>query len=396
MRGHIRQRTKGSYTIVISLGKDPETGKRKQQWVTVKGTKKDAERKLAELMHQVDTGTFIKPARLTVADYLKQWLQDYVAVNTSPRTHERYSEIVNLHLVPALGSIALMNLQPQHIQDCYAKALKSGRRNGKGGLSAFTVHKHHRVLFEALRHGVKRGLLIRNAAEAVDPPRPKFKEMSTLGPDEAHAFLEAARETPYYTLFHTALYTGLRRSELLGLRWCDVDLEMATLSVVQTLHRLRNGEYLVSQTKSRRSRRLVALPPSSAIMLREYREAQEATRSLIGVPLLTTGLVFSHPDGRPYRPDSVSRAFVTLAKAVGLNGVRFHDLRHTHATLMLRQGVHPKIVSERLGHSSVAITLDTYSHVVPGLQEKAARQFEEGLQRTFPETPVGSGALAKC
>lgn len=388
MRGHITQRSKGSYTIVVSLGRDPQTGKRRQQWVSVRGTKKDAERRLAQLLHQVDNGGLTKPTRLTVGQYLVQWLRDYAATNTSPRTYERYSEIVTMHLIPALGSLPLTGLQPQHIQACYARALESGRRNGRGGLSPLTVHKHHRVLYEALRHAVRQGLVIRNPAEAIDPPRPKVREMSTLGPEEVHALLNAAHGTPYYALFYTAVYTGLRRSELLGLRWCDVDLDLATMSVVQTIHRLRNSEYVISQTKSKRSRRLVALSPSLAILLREHRASQEVTRQLPSVPLSPTDFVFSHADGEPFRPDSVSRAFRSVAKAVGIHGVRFHDLRHTHATLMLRQGIHPKIVSERLGHSSVAITLDTYSHVVPGLQEAAARQFDEGLRASTVEVPV--------
>lgn len=391
MRGHIKQRTKGSWSIVVDIGRDPETGKRKQQWHTVKGTKKDAERELRAILTRLETGAYVKPAKLTVADYLEQWLRDYVAVNTAPRTCERYSEIVTLHLIPALGSLPLTGLQPQHVQGYYARALESGRRDGKGGLSALTVHKHHRVLYEALKHGVKHGLLVRNVAEAVDPPRPMHKEMATLGSEDVYTFLTASRETPYYTLFYTAIYTGLRRSELLGLRWCDLDLELASLSVVQTLHRLRTGEYVIRQPKSQKGRRLVAMSPSLAILLREYKRNEELSRRMLGLELLPSDLVFSHPDGTPLRPNSITRAFQTMAKSVGIKGVRFHDLRHTHATLMLRQGVHPKIVSERLGHSSVAITLDTYSHVLPGLQEAAARQFEEGLGTIPTRTPATVG-----
>ena len=391
MKGHVKQRSKGSWTIWIDIGRDPETGKRKQQTITVHGSKKDAERELRAILTRIEGGAHVKPTKLTVGEYLEQWLQDYAAVNTGPRTYEGYAGIVHGHLIPALGSIPLVALQPQHIQTYYSKALQSGRKDGKGGLSAQTIRHDHRVLFEALRHAVKQGMLIRNVAETVDPPHPEHKEMATLGLESVNKLLDAARRTPHYDLFYTALYTGLRRSELLALRWHRVDLELATLSVVETIHQLRNRQYVTRQPKSKRGRRLVALSPSLAVLLREHRTKQEATRGRLGLQLLPNDLVFSHPDGTPLRPNSITRCFKDLANSIGLYGVRFHDLRHTHATLMLQQGIHPKIVSERLGHSSVAITLDTYSHILPGLQEAAARKFDEGLQTASVEVLAAAG-----
>lgn len=390
MKGHIRKRSKGSWAIVIDLPRDPETGKRRQQWHTVHGSKKDTERALRELLHLVETNGYVQPSRMTLGEWLEQWLRDYAAVNTAPRTYEGYAGIVHAHLIPALGSIPLTALQARHIQAYYSKALQSGRKDGSGGLSSETVRHDHRVLFEALRHAVKQGVLIRNVAEAVDLPHPERKEMAALGPESVARLLDAARETPYYDLFYTAIYTGLRRSELLALRWQHVDLELATLSVVETIHQLRNGEYVTRQPKSKRGRRRVDLSPSLALLLREHKAKQEATRCQLGLLLLPNDLVFSHPDGTPLRPNSITRCFRELADSVGLYGVRFHDLRHTHATLMLRQGIHPKIVSERLGHSSIAITLDTYSHILPGLQEAAARKFDEGLQTTPVEVLAGA------
>ncbi len=389
MRGHLVKRSKGSWTIVLSLGRDPQTGKTKQQWQSVKGTKAQAEKVLADLLHRLDTGGLVKPSKLTVGTFLHQWLKDYAEVNTSPRTYERYEEIVRVHLTPALGVTPLLSLQPQHIQAYYSQALNSGRRDGKGGLSALTVYKHHRVLFEALKYAVKHGMLTRNVAEAVDAPRAEHKEMTIIGVDGVNSLLEAAKGTSYYSLFYTAIYTGLRRSELLGLRWQHVDLDMATLSVVETLHQRRDGGYFTKQPKSKKGRRSVAMSPALSVMLRTHKEEQEAFCEEIGTQIQATDLVFSHPDGSPIRPGSVTRAFKELSKAVGLNGLRFHDLRHTHATLMLQQGIHPKIVSERLGHSSIGITLDTYSHVLPGLQEAAAKRFEEGLTNGSPRVLNG-------
>ena len=385
MKGSLRQRSKGSWEICIDIGRDPATGKRRRHFEGIKGSKKDAERRLHELLHSLEQGSYIKPNRLTVAQFLEEWLRDYVRTNTAPRTAERYQEIVRIHLIPALGSLPVLVLQPHHIQNYYGSALESGRRDGKGGLSAQTVHHHHRVLYEALKYGVKHGILVRNVAEAVDAPRPEHKEVAILGANRVRLILDAVKETPYYSLFFTKAYTGLRRSELLGLRWGDVDLGKSTLSVTQTLHQLRGGKYIFREPKTKRSRRQIALSPSLAILLWEHRLKQEHARRLLGKPLEPTDLVFSHPDGRPIRPDSVTRAFQVIAQSLGLKGARLHDLRHAHATVLLEQGVHPKVVQERLGHSSVATTLDIYSHVVPGLQEAAARRFEEGLENVLIE-----------
>jgi integrase len=323
---------------------------------------------------------------MSVGEYLDQWLRDYAAIHVAPRTRERYTEICRLNIIPSLGFLPLTRLEPQHIQDFYSRALKEGRKDGKGGLSPRSVYHIHRILFEALKHAVKRGLLMRNPAEAVDPPRPGHREMTALTAEQLARFLEAARETPYHILFYIAAYTGLRRSELLALQWQDIDLNLAVLSVLRTLHRLKSGEYVFGEPKSRRSRRQVDLSPSVAILLRKHREEQEATFSLLGMPLTDSDLVFSGLDGQPISPDAVTKAFQRLSQRLGFRKLRFHDLRHTHATLLLQQGVHPKIVSERLGHSSVAITLDTYSHVLPGLQRAAAQRFDKAMQVATEES----------
>jgi len=389
MRGSIRQRSKGSWELCINTGRDPATGKRHRHFENVRGRKAEAQRRLRELLLSVEQGAYVKSDRITVAQFLEEWLQDYVATNTAPRTAERYQEIVRVHLIPALGSLPLLSLRPHHIQKYYAEAMESGRRDGKGGLSALTVHHHHRVFYEALRYGVKHGILIRNVAEAVDAPHPEHKELGILSASDVQLILDACKETPYYVLFFTLAYTGLRRSELLGLRWEDVDLQKSTLSVVRSLHQLRGGKYIFSEPKTKRSRRQIALSPSLTIVLWEHRLKQEHARKLLGEPLESTDLVFSHPDGRPIRPDSVTRAFPEIAKSVGLRDVRLHDLRHAHATILLQQGVNPKIVQERLGHSSVSTTLDIYSHVLPGLQEAAACQFDESFEHEVLQKNVG-------
>jgi len=209
MRGHLKKRGEGSWSYWLDLGRDSD-GKRRQQTGTIKGTKKQAESELARLISQIESGGYVKPvAKMTVADFLRQWIRDYANVNTTPRTSERYHEIVEKHLIPSLGSIHVTKLQPQQIQGYYTTALESGRRNGKGGLSPLTVNKHHRVLFEALRYGVKHGILARNIAESVDPPRGERKEISPLTFEDVDKLLEAAKDTPYYAIFYAATHTGM-------------------------------------------------------------------------------------------------------------------------------------------------------------------------------------------
>ena len=391
MRGHLRKRGKNSWTIVVDLGRDPSSGKRRQQWVSIKGNKRDADRRLGEILHQLDTGGMLMPAKTTVADFFKSWLRDYVETNLRPRTIEGYRMIIEAHLIPALGHILLGQLLPAHLQSYYTEKLKHGRRDGRGGLSARTVLHHHRVLSEALGHAVNWGLVFRNIAKAVTPPRPDHKEMNPLDRDGIILLLNAAQSTPYHPLLHLAIYTGMRRSELLGLRWKDVDFDMSNLSVVQTMHQLRDGRIIFQEPKTSKGRRMIALSPAAVISLRAHREQQEAERNTLGLQVTGDSLVFSKHGGRPLSPNSLSSAYTRLVKKAGLSHVRFHDLRHTHATLMLKQGVHPKIVQERLGHANISITLDTYSHVTPGLQEAAALRFDEGLCQEKPILlPVGT------
>ena len=381
MRGHIVKRYKNSYTIVLNLGVDPTNRKRKQQWFSVKGTKKDAEKRLAELLHQVDTGTFIKPDKITFGEYLNRWLEDYVRPNLSPRTVEGYESIVRCHIIPTLGKILMTQLKPEHLQRYQSEKLSNGRWDGKGGLEPRTVSHHHTTLHRALKIAVKWGLLTQNPADAIEPLRCQRNEVQTMDEDGVDTFLEAAKMTRYYPLFYLALYTGMRRSELLALRWSDVDLLYCQLSVNRSLHRLRDGSIVFNPPKTLRARRSIALTPSTVLVLKEHREKQEAVCLMMGSILNENDLAFSEPDGRPWLPDTVSHAWMKLARRLGMGHISLHDARHTHASLMLKEGIHPKIVQERLGHASIQTTLDIYSHVAPGLQEAAAVRFDEIFTR---------------
>lgn len=275
--------------------------------------------------------------------------------------------------------LPVTQLKPEHIQRHYTSILSKG-------LSASTVRYHYAVTHKALRTAMKWQPLKHNPADSVDVPRPRHNEMQTWDEYEVRRFLEAAKASPYYALFQTALFTGMRRSELLGLQWRDIDVQQ--IHVDRSLHHLKDGSYVFTEPKSAKSRRTIALSPSSVLALAEHKERQEGIRAMIGIPLAQDDLVFSTPEGKPLRPNTVTRAWTMLAVKAGVKPIRLHDARHTHATLMLKQGVHPKIVQERLGHSTIEMTLDVYSHVTPGLQEAAAENFDRLFNPERENEPV--------
>lgn len=399
MKGHIRKRGKDSWALVIELDRTPD-GRRNQRWHTVRGSKRDAERELAKLLNEVATGEYVEPSKMTVAEFLDQWLVTYAKPNVGPRTYERYEQIVRLHLIPNLGRNLLTKLNPMQIQTYYAAALQAGndhsgkrarrkdektavkdqKRDGeKKGLSPTTVLQHHRVLHKALECAVKWQIVARNVADAVEPPKRARREMQTLDAEQVRRLLQEAEDTEYYALIYVAVNTGLRRGELLGLKWEDIDLKEGTAQIRRSLQRIRGEGIVAREPKTHRSRRSVSLPPTVVEVLKKQRASQAKDRLFMGEAYRDSGLVFATSLGTPIEPANLSRRFDQLVKSAGLPHTRFHDLRHTHASLMLKAGVHPKIVSERLGHSAIGITLDTYSHVLPNLQKEAARKLDEQL-----------------
>lgn len=275
MRGHIRRQSPQSWEIVVELPRDPATGRRRQHFETVRGLKKDAERRLRELVTSLERGGFVQPNRITLGEWLNRWHQSYVIPNLKSQTADSYLSEIRTHLARNLGAVPLQKLSPQHLQDYYARAMLKGRIDGSGGLSATTVRYHHRILHRALKQALKMGYLERNVAEAVDPPRVRRQVMATMAREDVPRFLVVAQNNHYFVVFYTALYTGMRLGELLGLRWCDVDLKLGFVSVVQALYK-RNGVCQIGEPKSRSSRRRISLPASLVGILREYRLGQAA------------------------------------------------------------------------------------------------------------------------
>ena len=373
MRGNIQQRSKGSWRLRYD-GPEEINGRRNQITETVKGTKKDAEKVLRERLAAVENGGFIPKHQETVAEFMARWLETYAATNTTVRTQEGYRGNIQRYIVPSFGGVALQSLTAQHIQRLYAQMTERG-------LSARTVLHTHRVLNTALRHAVKWGILVRNVTEAATPPKPQSMEMEMWDEATTDRFMDAIAEHRFRDFYQLALVTGMRRSELAGLKWENVELVVGRLSVVSTRQRIIGQGILEGQPKTRRSRRSIALGPDTVEMLHEIRGQQMEQRLAAGDAWQETGYVLIQADGRPMNPIQVSQEFTKIVRKLGLPHLTLHGLRHAHATQLLTDNVNPKVVSERLGHSNIAITMDTYSHVLPGMQEAAAVYGERVLRR---------------
>lgn len=340
-----------------------EIGLRKRRYVYGQ-TKKDVQKKLLELQTQA-SGSFSDPKRMRVTDYLKHWLEDVAKPTIRESTFVRYEGLLRLHVMPSIGGLQLNAIQPSHIQNLY-------RQLEKDGASPRTREFVHAVLRKALQQALRWGYVQRNVCDLVTKARVPKRTMNCWNVAQVNHFLEVARGDRLFALYVIALTTGLRQGELFGLRWEDIDLHQNSLSVQRIVCEVA-GRISFGEPKTAKGRRRVELPASAVVALKEHRERmlQEG---------LHLGLVFCNAKGGPISKSNFRRdSFLPLLKEGNFSHTRFHDLRHTAATLLLSQGVHPKIVQERLGHAQIAITLDTYSHVLPSMQKEAAQKLDELL-----------------
>lgn len=369
MPGHLEKRHKGSWTIVIDLGRDPLTNKRKRLVRGFKGNKREAEKELARLINEYETGQYIEPSKIKLGQYLLRWLEDYGRPNLAPTTYYSYSKIMEKHIIPVLGNIILNKLQPMHLQQYYSQKLQT--------LSNRTVLYHHRVLKEALSHAVQWQLLSRNVADAVQAPKNKQKDIELPDLKNIDRLLNAAIEHRDYEIILCALFTGMRRGEILGLRWHDVDLKKNLIFVRNTLQRLPDKGLFFTEPKSKKSRRQILMPQFLSNILQNHRKRQLEEKLRLGQLYQDHDLVFPRPDGTPQDPGQLSHRFKDLVDNIGLSGLRFHDLRHFHATLLLAENINPKKVQERLGHQTISLTLDVYSHLIPSMQNEIAQKLDD-------------------
>jgi integrase len=377
MIGYKRKRGKRSWEVTVYRGKLP-TGKPDRIIRNIKGSARDADEFMAKLAHQVRTGSTIDDKKLTVTSYLKSWLRD-VASQLAATTYQRYAQIVNLRAIPEIGHVPLSKVQPVHIQALYTKWSAKRLDKRKGELSARSVLHHHRVLRNAFQQAVRLQLIHRNPFDAVKPPKCVPSKIAILDESEAAKLLQTAKESPIYVAVNIALLTGLRRGEILALRWSDIDWQRRLISVRQAIVQTKDG-LKFKEPKTRTSKRTVSIGQTLIEVLKKHRTQQGRNRWKFKDDYAPFDLVVAEDDGNPIIPQRLSDRFRSLVIAAGVTKVRLHDLRHSHASHALRAGIHPKVVSERLGHGGSAITLDLYSHVLEGMQEDAAIKVDEAIQ----------------
>jgi integrase len=383
MNGSIEKRvgTRGVSWYAKYSVTDPATGKRVHRRVSAK-TKAEAEAKLRAAIAAAERGQFGSDDRLTVRDFLARWLSTTEA-SVRPSTHRRYQDLMRLHVVPALGGIRLATLSPADLQRLYADRLASG-------LSPTSVSHLHFVVHRALHQALRWGLVQRNVSEMVDPPRRKTPEAKTWDAKQVATVLAIGEQTPLAALWRLALLTGMRRGELLGLQWNDIDFDKKTLAVRRTRSRGKGGTWELGQPKTTSGRRSIALPASCVSALRKHRAAQNAERLRLGPLWEDNGFVFTNHTGGPLHVNSLVSQYEKLIKTAEVPRIRFHDLRHTSATLLLAQDIHPKIVQERLGHADIGMTLNRYSHVTPSMQREAAEALDKAIEDAEVSEGVGS------
>jgi integrase len=377
MKGHLKERSPGRWSIVIDVP-DPTTGKRRRKWHSFKGTKRQAQIECARLISAIQTGDYLEPSKTTLAQFLERWLT-HIKTQVTPKSHERYAGLVRQNVIPLLGAVHLTKLKPAQISDAYATALGGGRKDGKeGGLSPRSVGHMHRVLKQALGQAVKWQDLSRNPADAVEPPKVEWRPMQTYDLPQTAELIEAVRDTSLLVPTLLAVLCGLRRGEVCALRWRNVDLVTGQISVVESLEQTKSGLRFKSPKSGKG--RTVALSATMVEELRAHRIKRAEGLLRLGIALSDDDLVIAHADGSIVQPIYISQQWARTIRKTGLPHLRYHDLRHAHASHLLANGVHPKVASERLGHSRVGITLDLYSHVMPGMQEDAAAMVDAQLQ----------------
>jgi integrase len=356
--GSIKQRADGLWEARVSL----EGGKRRSFYGK---TRREAQDKLRGALRDIDAGLNLSADRQTVAQYLDKWLSASAKPSVKVRTYEGYESIVRVRVAPRIGRKQLAKLTPLDLQSLYSELADAG-------LSARSIGHTHRVLHRALDQAVKWNILARNPCHGTTAPRPQRAEMKVLTPEQVRAFLAATVDHPAHALYTLAVTSGMRVGELLGLQWGDVDLDAGHLTIRRALQQQNSAGLVFVTPKTTKSRRRILLSQRAIDALRAHRDRQTFHRKQVGTEWRDLDLVFPGPFGGPTDPSWSRQVFYAALEAAGMPRVRFHDLRHTAATLALMQGVHPKVVSDMLGHSSVGLTLDTYSHLLPAMHQQAA------------------------
>ena len=361
--GSIKQRTNGAWRTQLAVNGQrlSYTGK----------SQKECQLWIRKTLNDVDRGGAFDGQRITVAEFLSNW-QVTTEPSLRPKTYGQYLQIIRDYLIPAFERVKLAELHPYLIQSLYDKLVikGTGRR---------TIRLIHSVLHRSLNHAIKMGLIGRNPASATTPPKPRKNELKVLDASEAQALIIAttATEDPFLALYQLALTTGMRQGELLGLKWDDVDWERGSIRVVRQLRRIPNKGFEFAQPKTKSGVRVIKIGENTLAILKDHRRRQFEEMSVVGDSWVESELVFSTPSGDPIHHSHLYRKFKALLKLASLPDIRFHDLRHTAASLMLNSGVPVLVVSQRLGHAKPSITLDIYGHFIPSMQDQVADLMDE-------------------
>jgi integrase len=388
MKGHIKERSPGKWAIVLDIY--DAAGKRRRKWHSFEGTKRGAHEECARLITEMKQGNYVEPTKQTVAEFLDEWLT-FIKPSVAPKTWERYAEICRKGLAPLFGAVILAKLKTDRIDADFTKALTQPRtdhRKRKDSeepkplppLAPRTVHHYRRVLIKALSQAVTWERVSRNPAAKTTPPKVERKKMLAYDAAQTGQLIEELRPTRMFIPTLLAVKCGLRRGEILALRWRHVELgdNLRQLSIVESAEQTSDG-VRYKEPKSGRAR-TVALSAATIAELKAHRTRQAEEQLRLGIRPDLDSFVVAQVDGSPLQPRSLTHEWIRVIGNTSLPRIRFHDLRHTHATQMLSAGVHPKVASERLGHSTIGITLDLYSHVMPGMQADAAEAVDAAIR----------------
>jgi integrase len=381
MRGHIRKRGAVSWELKFDLGIDPLTGKRQIRYQSVKGTRKEAQAKLTELLSEAARGVLVDPNKETLDAFMQRWDRDWASHNVSLKTAERYRQLIVNQIRPHLGAMPVQKIKPVHLNSLYSTLLQSGSIEG-GTLSALTVGHVHRLLRRMLGHAAQWGVIASNPAALVGPPRVAQTEIEIIREDEIKIVLDAlrGRNPVLYTIAAVALATGARRGELLALRWKDIDLDGGKLRIEQSLEQTRAGLAFKSP-KTRHGRRTVTIPPAPVADLRAHWKAMQEQRLALGLGRSAPDdLVFTMWDGSPRKPNALTNDWLRASAVIGRR-ISLHALRHTHASSLIAAGVDILTISRRLGHANPKITLSVYGHLYANTDDKAAQAVEQMFAR---------------
>jgi integrase len=370
MIGQINKRGE-SWTVRIFLGRDTN-GKRKYFNKTIHGTKKDAQKFLTAKLREKDLGVFIEPASIGLSEYLNKWLEDVAKPRLRESTFSSYEAVLKNYVKPTLGAKRLSDIQAYEVQKLYNDLKKQG-------LSSRTVRYAHVVFSSAMKQAIKWKMLMQNPCDLCELPRLEKTEMKYLSPEETTKFLDVAKETKHFVLFLLIIESGMRPEEYLALQWKDIDFQQQALSVRRAIvWKRKGGGFTFTEPKTKKSRRSIPISNSVINALKVHRRKQLEEKLKLGSVYGKLDLVFASEVGTPIQPKNLlDRHFRPLLTKAELPSLRLYDLRHTTATLLLSAGENPKVVSERLGHASIVLTLDTYSHVLPTMQESATGKLEK-------------------